>query len=147
MAQAIYGEVSKKYKISSFFSSAALGFCDGQQVSKNAVIVCNEIGIDISGHKPRYIKEFDLSFTDIFVVMTRSHAETLLSLKVPRNKIYILGGGIPDPFGSDLITYRRCRKYIEESVDEFCRLIVKKQKNGTLEISDNNEPYITNNGA
>ncbi len=147
MAKGIFEKKSQEYGIPSFFSSAALGFSDSQQVSPNAVKVCNEIGINISDHKPRVIREFDIDITDIFVVMTKNHAETLMSLNVPKSKIYILGGGIPDPFGSDLITYRRCRNYIEESVDEFCRLLVEKKNNGTLKISDNNEPYITNNGA
>lgn len=126
MAKAIYARESVRYGINSIFSSAALGFCEGNGVSLNAVKVCNEIGVDISTHKPRIIREHDLDITDVYVVMTLSHAETLVSVGVPREKIYILGGGIPDPYGSDMVTYRRCRRSIEEAVDQFCRVLVKK---------------------
>ena len=68
--------------------------------------------------------------------MTEQHAETLLMIGVPKEKIYILGGGVPDPYGSDLATYRRCRKFIEESIDEFCKIIRKKLDDGTLKMHD-----------
>ncbi len=126
MAKAIYAKRSEELGIESIFSSAALGFCDDTCVSPNAVTVCNEINIDISFHKPRIIREHDLHVTDIYVVMTQSHANTLRSIGVPQNKIYVLGGGIPDPYGSDLVTYRRCRKAIEESIEEFCQLLLKR---------------------
>ena len=136
MAKAIFEAKSREYGINSAFSSAALGFCEGQPVSKNAVIVCNEIGLDISDHKPRIIRQRDIDITDIFVVMTVSHAETLLSEGVPREKIYILGGGVPDPYGSDLITYRRCRRFIEESIDTFCRILKQKISKGEIKVND-----------
>ncbi len=132
MAMAIYEEKSREYGISSIFSSAALGIISDSGVSKNAEIVCNEVGIDLSHHKPRPIRERDVRITDIYVVMTETHAETLMSIGIPKEKIYILGGGVPDPYGSDLVTYRRCRKFIEESIDEFCRILKKKMENGTL---------------
>ena len=137
MAKAIYAKKSAEYGICSAFSSAAIGFISESGVSKNAVLVCNEIGIDINDHIPRPIRERDINITDIYVVMTEYHAETLRSIGVPKEKIYILGGGIPDPYGSDLVTYRRCRKIIEESVDEFCRLIKEKMENGTLKVNGN----------
>ncbi len=145
MAKAIYAEKSAEYGISSAFSSAAIGFGEGV-VSSNAVTVCREIGIDISGHRPRIMRERDIDITDIFVVMTRSHAETLIGmLGIPQSKIYILGGGIPDPYGSDVETYRQCRMSIEKGIDEFCRLIRKKLDNGTLKVGNNDQPYIRAN--
>ena len=142
MAKAIYEVKSREYGIFSIFSSAALGFITEETVSKNAVIVCNEIGIDISKHKPRPLRERDILITDIYVVMSEYHAKTLMSLDVPRDQIYILGGGIPDPYGSDLVTYRRCRKTIEKSIDEFCRIVRKKLDDGTLKVGANDKPYI-----
>ena len=94
----------------------------------------------------RIIREHDIEVADIFVVMTNYHAETLKSVGVPSRKIYILGGGIPDPFGMDLVTYRLCRKYIEEAIDEFCKYLLKNYKN-ILKTSDDSEDYIETNGA
>ena len=136
MAMAIYEQKSREYGISSIFSSAALGFISNSGVSRNAQLVCNEIGIDLSNHVPRPIRERELNVCDIYVVMTENHANTLMMIGVPKEKIYILGGGVPDPYGSDLATYRRCRKFIEESIDEFCRIVKKKLEDGTLKMND-----------
>ncbi len=132
MAMAIYGKISREMGISSSCSSAALGFFTEDKVSENAVIVCNEIGLDISHHKPRPIREHDVLVADIFVAMTEQHAEILSFLGIPRNRIYILGDGVPDPYGSDIATYRKCRIYIEKSIREFCRLLKSKMEEGTL---------------
>lgn len=147
MAMAIYEKKSREYGISSIFSSAALGFINESGAAKNAVIVCDEIGVDLSRHKPRPFRERDLRVCDIFVVMTSVHAETLMSIGVPKEKIFILGGGIPDPYGSDIATYRQCRNAIEEAVDEFCRIVKKKLENGTLKVNDNDKPDNNTNGA
>lgn len=132
MAMAIYEKISREMGISSIFSSAALGFYTENKVSDNAALVCNEIGLDISHHRPRPIRERDLRVADIFVAMTEQHAEILMLVGVPKEKIYILGNGIPDPYGSDIATYRECRNYIEKSVREFCTILKKKIDNGTL---------------
>ena len=137
MAMAIYEVKSREYGISSIFSSAALGIVSEEGVSKNAEIVCNEIGIDIAHHKPRPIRERDINITNIYVVMTHSHAETLMMIGVPKEKIYILGGGVPDPYGSDIATYRKCRLFIEKSIDEFCQILRKKIDDGTLKVDGN----------
>lgn len=143
MAEAIYGQVSEKYSIKSIFSSAALGFCNNQEVSPNAVIVCNEIGLDISKHKSRILRYHDIEITDIFVVMTQSHAEALMSAGVPKSKIYILGNGISDPYGSDIATYRKCRNEISKGIEELCKIIRKRLDNNTLK--DNNNGQYNNN--
>ena len=147
MAKAIFEIKSREYGIHSVISSAALGFCDGQKVSPNAVLVCNEIGVDISQHQPRTLRERDIDITDIYVVMTGQHAEALMSVGVPKEKIYLLGGGIPDPYGSDLVTYRRCRKLIEDAIDTFCQILLAKMKNGTLKVDKDDKPDTGTNGA
>lgn len=136
MAKAIFARKSEEYGISSIFSSAALGFCDGTCVSPNAVTVCNEIDIDISHHRPRILREHDIDVTDYFVVMTQDHKLTLLTVGVPPEKIYVLGGGIPDPYGADLVTYRRCRKAIEESIDTFCKFLLANKNESQKETAD-----------
>ena len=128
MAKGIYEELSRKHGIVSIFSSAALGFSNGQPASEKAVEVCKEIGIDISEHRSRTIKEYDLGYADLFVVMTENHAETLLGIGIPKEKIHILGGGIPDPYGSDLSTYRQCRDKIVDGIEELCKLISQNKR-------------------
>ena len=47
--------------------------------------------------------------------MTFEHAASL-SLYVPQEKIIVLGGGIPDPYGGDLETYIRCANFIKTAL-------------------------------
>ena len=42
-------------------SSAGMSFCDGDAVSENAVTVCKEIGVDISGHRSKAICRDDVN--------------------------------------------------------------------------------------
>ncbi len=137
MAKGIFEKLSEEYDIKVIFSSAGVGFCNGQPVSPNAVTVCNEIGVDISKHKARILREHDMNITDIFVVMTMEHAEIIMDLGIPKEKIYVLGGGIFDPYGSDLTTYRRCRNQIYKSLEDFCRILLKKQESETLKETNN----------
>lgn len=134
MAKAIYKRKSAQYHITSMFSSAAVGFLSEKGVSANAVTVMNEIGLDISDHIPRGLREHDTDVCDIYVVMTPEHAKILRSVDIPQEKIHILGGGIPDPYGSDLVTYRRCRNLIEQGVDDLCKMIVKEYPDCVKEV-------------
>ncbi len=126
MAKAIFAQKSAEYGIQCTFSSAAIGFISTGGVSPSAVTVMNEIGLDISEHIPRSFREHDLDVTDIYIVMTTDHAKAITSLGVKKSKVHILGGGIPDPYGTDLVTYRRCRRLIEDGVDELCRRVIEK---------------------
>lgn len=126
MAKAVFQKKSEKLGMNIAFSSAALGFLSNSGVSQNAVKVCNEVGLDISEHRPRFLREHDIDVTDVYVVMTAAHAQTLMTVGVCREKIYILGGGIPDPYGSDMVTYRKCLKSIEEAIDDFCVMLIEK---------------------
>lgn len=103
-------------------SSAGMSFSDGDAASENSVIVCKEIGIDISKHRSKSICRDDINNCDIFAVMTENHAITLVSAGVPKEKIYIMG--ITDPFGGSVEVYRKCRDEIQQA----CEKIYKKIK-------------------
>ena len=95
-------------------SSAGMSFCDGDAVSENAVTVCKEIGVDISGHRSKAIRR-------VFAVMTENHAMTLVSAGVPKERIYIMG--ISDPFGGSVEVYRKCRDEIQQSCEKLYKKI------------------------
>lgn len=121
MAEGIFKKLTQEDESISC-SSAGMSFCDGDAVSENAVIVCKEIGIDISEHKSKSIRRDDINEYDIFAVMTESHALTLVSAGVPKQKIYIMG--VSDPFGGSVEVYRKCRDEIQQS----CEKLYKKVK-------------------
>ena len=59
--------------------------------------------------------------------MTPDHAASL-SLYVNPEKIVVLGGGIPDPYGGDIETYMRCANSIRNALNEQFDEIVSEVK-------------------
>ncbi len=96
-------------------SSAGLFAMTGDEVTPNSVKACERFGADISAHRARRITSYILDETDKFVCMTHDHAASL-ALYVPQEKITVLGGGIPDPFGGDLETYMICANLIKTAL-------------------------------
>ena len=96
-------------------SSAGIFAKTGDEVTPNSVKACERFGVDISAHRARRITEYILDEADKFVCMTQEHAASL-SMFVPQEKIVVLGGGIPDPFGGDLETYIRCANMIKNAL-------------------------------
>ncbi len=96
-------------------SSAGLFAMTGDEVTPNAVKACERFEVDISAHRARRITSYVLDDTDKFVCMTPEHAASL-SMYVPIEKITVLGGGIPDPYGGDLETYIKTANYIKTAL-------------------------------
>lgn len=99
------------------------GFSGGDTANKKSIAVMNEIGIDISSHISKIVTADDIQATDKFICMTNGHKGLLLSMGVKENDVFVLGDGIPDPYGFDIDVYRSCRDKI---IDEIEKLI----KNG-----------------
>ncbi|MFR3703339.1 MAG: low molecular weight phosphatase family protein, partial [[Clostridium] leptum] len=75
-----------------FCLSFGLAAKEGKRPPENAVAVCREIGVDISGHKARNLSSLkDLDIFDAFVVMTETQAYVLKQAGVPEDKLYLLG--------------------------------------------------------
>lgn len=98
-------------------SSAGLFAMTGDSACDNAVKAAERFGVDISTHRARRITSYILDETDEFVCMTREQAASL-SLYVPTEKVTVLGGGVPDPYGGDLETYIICANAIKAALAE-----------------------------
>lgn len=96
-------------------SSAGLFAMSGDEACENAVKAAERFGCDISSHRARRITSYVLDETDRFVCMTPEHAASL-ALYVPREKLTVLGGGIPDPYGGNLETYLTCANSIKTAL-------------------------------
>lgn len=127
MAQAIFTDMAKDCGIDFTTGSAGLHAQNGIPASENAVHACREIGLDLSGHSSKSIRDEDLTAVDLFVVMTMAHAQVLMAMGVPKDKIYILN--VSDPFGGNLQVYRDCRDEIRDRLIILLELI-KRQKQG-----------------
>lgn len=92
---------------------------DGDAVSENSKRAMAECGIDISHHTSKCISPEEIQNADKIICMSPSHKNALLLYNVDDKKITVLGGGIPDPFGSDIDIYRSCRDSIFTSIDKL----------------------------
>ena len=116
MAEGIFKKILSDKGITDIeCSSAGIFAMTGDEVTPNSVKACERFGVDISAHRARRITEYILDEADKFVCMTQEHAASL-SMFVPQEKIVVLGGGIPDPFGGDLETYIRCANMIKNAL-------------------------------
>ena len=98
--------------------SAGLTAINGQPPAENAVIVCEELGLDISEHIARKFTAEEIPVWDVYFTMSKTHGYILEQGGVPRDRIYV-PSYIDDPFGGDVEAYRNCRDKITEELSEF----------------------------
>lgn len=95
------------------------GFSGGDTANKNSVSVMAELGIDITAHISNRITPDDIKTADAIICMTEVHKQMLVLSGADENKLYVLGGGVSDPFGFDVDTYRNCRDDILKAIDNL----------------------------
>ena len=78
------------------------GFSGGEGANPKSVAVMGEVGIDISAHISRCITAEEIKNADAVICMTESHKAMLMAFASEQKQIFVLGGGIPDPFGCDI---------------------------------------------
>ena len=122
MAEALFRQLLAESGRRADCASAGLASAVGAPASEEAQAACREIGLDLSGHRARALSAYDLDAH--FAVMTPAHAAALRSAGVPEGRVWVLGGGIPDPFGGGPAEYRACRDALAPAVREyFARLV------------------------
>lgn len=104
------------------------GLCaDGSPASPQAVEAMAQRGIDIAGHVSHPVTRELCAAADVIGVMSAGHRDLLTRLfAVPTDKVVVLGGGIPDPFGGTAEDYRRTRDALEQAVRVLlpdCRIV------------------------
>lgn len=92
----------------------------GAAASVYAVLTMKEKGYDLSFHQSKLLTADMVAWADEIGVMTRAHKIAVTSLfDIDPDKVTVLGGGIPDPFGCSLDDYRRTRDALEKAVVEW----------------------------
>lgn len=130
MAEYLLKDKLKKMNISDIeVESAGLFAFFPQKASKNAVLVMNELGIDISSHVSRLISENMIKESDLILTMEKYHKEAIVNMypgvmdKVFTLKEYVLGSkddlDVVDPYGGDLDEYRKCRNELSDLIDKL----------------------------
>ena len=127
MAEGMFRVLAEKYGLRDVeCTSCGLSAFTGMPVTDYAVKAAAEYGADISAHRSRAITEYLLDEGDLFVCMTKSHAD-LLSPYLPAEKICVLGDGIPDPYGGTREDYEKCAADIHAALEDWIRKEAEKQ--------------------
>lgn len=95
--------------------SAGLSAYDGSPATCEAIDALSELDMDLSGHRSARATVELLEAADLIVCMTDVHYSALSSAGVSEDKLYILGAGIPDPYGGSIDNYRFCRDEIRSA--------------------------------
>lgn len=94
------------------------GLCaNGEKVSENACAAAKERNIDISRHISKQITQEDINWADKIFCLGKSHYNALLSVGADAKKLFVLGDGIADPYGSGIEVYRMALNEIITAID------------------------------
>jgi len=88
--------------------AASAGTEPADAVSKNAVIVCKEIVVDLFEHQPKLVDEFNDEDWEMVISMGCGVVHPLMRIDAD--------WGLEDPHGGDLEDFRRCRDRIRRLV-------------------------------
>lgn len=103
--------------------SAGLAAATGAPASSDSVAIFDEAGIDLREHMSRPITERLLEQIDFIYTMTHNHRDSILSIRPDlADRVQVLsrdGSDISDPFGRSRQDYERCKKEIEQHVNQI----------------------------
>lgn len=88
------------------------------QVINESVKVMNELGINISNHKPKHLTREMMDWADKIILLDRDITDELINL--PFNKKYkIIIWDIEDPFNTSKENFRRVRNILNKEILEI----------------------------
>jgi len=110
--------------------SAGTWAIDGNPVSENTRLVCQEHGLDVSHHRARHIDHFMVKEADLILCMAEQHKLDLLTIYPHfRNKIFTLKEfmatenhrslSVDDPYGRNIMAYRKTFQEIEREIQRI----------------------------
>jgi protein-tyrosine-phosphatase len=105
-------------------ASAGTGAWDGAPASEGAYLVGLEHGLDLSEHRARLLTRDMVREADLVLTMSGHHLARVAELG-GEHKVHLLGSyagrdagrsEVPDPFGSDLTSYRTTFDELQELI-------------------------------
>lgn len=133
MAQAVFNKKCQEQNLDMHASSAGVATVDGLTANQKAIDTMAQLGLDITSHRTRFLPNLKLGNYDCFVTMNYDQATLVESLGVPRDMIYVLSrkpvdkydleSGIADPYGGDMLAYKKCVDDLNEAIDELIKVL------------------------
>lgn len=118
MAAALFNKIAMERDLDVRIESAGLFAGVGDKASQNAVHAMKNYGIDLTGHRAKNVTAELLEKCDLVLTMTASHKMALV--QYAGDKVYTLcefagfDGDIPDPYGGNEETYKKCADKLYE---------------------------------
>ena len=128
MAMALFKDAAKKENIDATAFSAGLFTEDGLPYSENSVQALKEEGIALEGSSKQLNAEL-VRDADMIFGLTASHGQGVIS-SYPEyaDKVYGFPSDISDPFGGDIVTYKRCLAQIKDGIKKIVDYLKKEDK-------------------
>lgn len=104
--------------------SAGLAAFAGDEVSVGSVNAAKNYGVDISLHRARPLSPYDLDDSLIFC-LGASHYNALIPY-VDKDRLFIMGEGISDPYGGTQEIYDRCAAQINSALNGVLKTVIQK---------------------
>lgn len=118
MAEGIFNKKAEEQGVGVRAVSFGMAAVNGMPPSPDAVKVCKEIGVDISGHRSHFIYDYQLGDFKKIYCMSEEHAMILTqSIGLPTEQIEVLN--VADPYGGGEMIYRMCRDILVTCVDDI----------------------------
>ena len=128
MAMALFNDAAKKENIDAKAFSAGLFTEDGLPYSENSVLAFLEDGLTLEGSSKQITEEL-VRDSDMIFGLTDSHGQGIISA-FPKyaDKVYRFPANISDPFGGDIVTYKRCLSQIKEGMEKIVLFLKNEEK-------------------
>lgn len=112
MAMAVCNDKFLEKGLDNWIADSAGIACTGGRISDNSVKALEKIGINLSDYQSKQL-DFDMiNQAELLVCMTKAHQQVLIDSGICDEKVRVLCGGVPDPYGGDLPVYENCLKNI-----------------------------------
>lgn len=118
MAMAWFNNFAKINKLSWIADSAGLS-AYGDPINPNAVKALKNKGVEDFYYTSKRLNMQHVEESDLIVAMTNEHKNIMLSVGVEPEKIMVLAGGIPDPYGGDEEDYNLCLEQIAKGLKQL----------------------------
>lgn len=120
MAMFVFNKIAEERKLNWRADSAGLTSF-GDPINPNSVKSLAKIGIKNIDYTSKRLNFYMIDEADLIITMTEEHKMALISAGVPNDKVLVLGGGIPDPYGGSEEVYFDCLNNISAAIEDLIK--------------------------
>ncbi len=161
MAEVIFNDLAEKHGLDARASSAGLASYPGLEASLNSILVLEEFGLDLRGHRSKQVTGEMLKNFDLVLTMSRSHKESIryefgegVRVYTLLEYVWSINEDLADPFGQSYDVYASTRdqiyksieKLIEKLEEDYVETIGIGSDHGGFELKEEIRKYLIEEG-